>query len=91
MKDTTGRYQQAMLPRGDYPSCPVRYPVKSQDDLDRRCRDLAAGLKEQRECRIREAAYFLAQEWGFEPRHDWEDWFAAELMVDQESRPWPTD
>lgn len=50
----------------------------------------AAGLMGQRLCRIREVAYFRAETRGFEPGHEWEDWFAAELEVDRASRPWPT-
>jgi hypothetical protein len=31
-----------------------------------------------RQMRISKAAYYKAQERGFAPGHDWEDWFAAE-------------
>ncbi len=84
-------YRQIILPSGHYPSCPVWDADSSALADERQRQGLSARLLEQRERRIREAAYFLAQERGFEPGHDWEDWFAAELTVDWESRPWPTD
>jgi len=31
--------------------------------------------------RISKIAYFKAQQRGFAPGHDWEDWFAAEREV----------
>jgi|HubBroStandDraft_6_1064221.scaffolds.fasta_scaffold2141172_2 hypothetical protein len=31
--------------------------------------------------RISQVAYYKAQQRGFEPGHDWEDWFAAEREV----------
>ena len=46
-------------------------------------------LLQQRERRIREAAYFKAQRRGFAPGHELEDWVAAEQEVDQASRPLP--
>lgn len=42
-----------------------------------------------REQRIREAAYFKAQERGFAPGHELEDWVRAEQEVDRLSRPLP--
>jgi hypothetical protein len=33
--------------------------------------------------RIAEVAYYNAQQRGFAPGHDWEDWFAAEREVRQ--------
>ncbi len=37
---------------------------------------------EDREGQIAEAAYYLAEQRGFEPGAELEDWFAAEAMVD---------
>jgi hypothetical protein len=34
-----------------------------------------------RQMRISEVAYYMAQQRGFAPGHDWEDWFAAECEV----------
>jgi len=34
-----------------------------------------------RQMRISKIAYFKAQQRGFAPGHDWEDWFAAEREV----------
>ncbi len=34
-----------------------------------------------RQMRIAKVAYFKAQQRGFAPGHDWEDWFAAEREV----------
>lgn len=34
-----------------------------------------------RHVRISQAAYYKAQQRGFVPGHDWEDWFAAEREV----------
>jgi hypothetical protein len=34
-----------------------------------------------RQMRIAKVAYYKAQERGFAPGHDWEDWFAAEREV----------
>jgi hypothetical protein len=31
--------------------------------------------------RISQVAYYKAQQRGFAPGHDWEDWFAAEREV----------
>jgi hypothetical protein len=33
---------------------------------------------------IAEAAYYLAEQRGFEPGHELEDWLAAEAVIDQE-------
>jgi hypothetical protein len=46
---------------------------------------------DDRERRIREAAYLRAQERGFQPGHELEDWLAAEQEVDRASRPSPRD
>ena len=46
-------------------------------------------LAEQREQRIREAAYLRAERRGFEPGHELEDWLDAEQEVDRASRPLP--
>jgi hypothetical protein len=40
-----------------------------------------------REERIRIAAYFRAQQRGFAPGHDLDDWLAAEQEEDARSRP----
>jgi len=42
---------------------------------------------EQRERRIREAAYLRAERRGFAPGHEVEDWLDAEQEVDRASRP----
>jgi hypothetical protein len=34
-----------------------------------------------RQARIAKVAYYKAQQRGFAPGHDWEDWFAAEREV----------
>jgi len=34
-----------------------------------------------RQVRISQVAYYKAQQRGFAPGHDWEDWFAAEREV----------
>jgi hypothetical protein len=34
-----------------------------------------------RQMRISKVAYYKAQQRGFAPGHDWEDWFAAEREV----------
>jgi hypothetical protein len=34
-----------------------------------------------RQMRIAKVAYYKAQQRGFAPGHDWEDWFAAEREV----------
>jgi hypothetical protein len=34
-----------------------------------------------RQMRIAQVAYYKAQQRGFAPGHDWEDWFAAEREV----------
>lgn len=39
-------------------------------------------IYEARNCMVREAAYLRAQERGFEPGRELEDWFAAEHEVD---------
>lgn len=44
---------------------------------------------EEREQRIREAAYFRSQGRGFAPGHELEDWVEAEQEVDRTSRPLP--
>jgi hypothetical protein len=40
------------------------------------------GAAQERERHIREAAYFRAQQRGFTPGHELEDWVAAEREVD---------
>jgi len=42
--------------------------------------EVASREAERREM-IETAAYFLAQKRGFEPGHEWEDWFTAENEV----------
>jgi hypothetical protein len=44
-----------------------------------RCDPLARSV---RECMIREAAYFKAQQRGFAPGRELEDWLAAEREID---------
>jgi hypothetical protein len=43
----------------------------------------------QRHALIAEAAFFIAQERGFEPGQELDDWLAAERMVDQGLSPRP--
>jgi hypothetical protein len=45
---------------------------------------------EGREKLIREAAYFKAQERGFIPGHELDDWLAAETEIDEASKPTPS-
>lgn len=40
------------------------------------------GARRVRECMIREAAYFKAQQRGFAPGRELEDWLAAEREID---------
>jgi len=39
---------------------------------------------EEREARIREAAYFIAEKRGFDPQYDTENWEEATRQVDAE-------
>jgi|APFre7841882724_1041349.scaffolds.fasta_scaffold66255_3 hypothetical protein len=48
-------------------------------------------LLEQREQRIRLAAYFRAEQRGFAPGHALDDWLAAEQEEDEKSRPLTAD
>lgn len=44
----------------------------------------AAGVKvADREAMIREAAYYRAEQRGFAPGYEWEDWLAAEAEVER--------
>jgi hypothetical protein len=54
-------------------------------------RDPLAQLWQEREQRIRVAAYFKAEKRGFAPGHELDDWLAAEEEVDAASRPLPDD
>jgi hypothetical protein len=47
----------------------------------------SAELLQQRHRQIAELAYYRAQQRGFEPGHELEDWLAAEAEVDNASRP----
>jgi hypothetical protein len=47
----------------------------------------SAELMQQRHRQIAELAYYKAQQRGFEPGHELEDWLAAEAEVDKASRP----
>lgn len=38
----------------------------------------------ERQNRVAEAAYYLAEKRGFEPGKDMEDWFMAEIVIDAE-------
>jgi hypothetical protein len=44
-------------------------------------------LLEERHRQIAELAYYKAQQRGFAPGHELEDWLAAEAEVDKASRP----
>jgi hypothetical protein len=46
---------------------------------------------EQREQRIRLAAYFRAEQRGFDQGHALDDWLAAEQEEDEKSRPLTAD
>jgi hypothetical protein len=48
-------------------------------------------LLEDRERRIRVAAYFKAERRGFAPGHELEDWLAAEKEEDAQMRPVSAD
>jgi hypothetical protein len=39
----------------------------------------------ERRAQIAEAAYFLAEQRGFEPGQEWDDWFKAENMLEEGS------
>jgi len=47
----------------------------------------SAELLQERHRQIAELAYYKAQQRGFEPGHELEDWLAAEAEVDKASRP----
>ncbi len=44
-------------------------------------------MMQERHRQIEEVAYYKAEERGFEPGHELEDWLAAEAEVDAASRP----
>ena len=48
-----------------------------------------AASRQNRDARIREAAYARYQQRGSEPGHEEEDWLAAERQVDQEASDEP--
>lgn len=48
-------------------------------------------LLEDRERRIRVAAYVKAERRGFAPGHELEDWLAAEMEEDAQTRPVSAD
>lgn len=48
-------------------------------------------LLEDRERRIRVAAYIKAERRGFAPGHELEDWLAAEMEEDAQTRPVSAD
>jgi len=52
-------------------------------------RDPCARLQQWRRCRIRELAYLKAEQRGFAPGHEIDDWREAEQEVDEELRPLP--
>ena len=47
----------------------------------------SAELLQERHRQIAELAYYKAEQRGFAPGHELEDWLAAEAEVDQASRP----
>jgi hypothetical protein len=47
----------------------------------------SAELLQERHRQIAELAYLKAEQRGFEPGHEMEDWLAAEAEVDKASRP----
>ena len=53
--------------------------------------DPLAPLWEDRQRRIRMAAYFKAQKRGFTPGRELDDWLEAEEEIDAASRPLPED
>ncbi|MBL6750963.1 MAG: DUF2934 domain-containing protein [Nevskia sp.] len=60
----------------------------SEDQIDQQSGHPSAGDKSpgnwaERESRIARAAYFRAQQRGFAPGHEVEDWLAAEAEVDR--------
>ena len=65
-----------------------RPPQRSVDDAGTAggTRDLkSAGVSsEDRAARIAKAAYAKAQQRGFEPGYEWDDWFSAEREIDAE-------
>jgi hypothetical protein len=44
-------------------------------------RTSAVSSRAEREQRIREAAYFMAEQRGFDPGHEIDDWLAAEAAL----------
>ena len=71
------------------PDVPLSIALPTEAEI--RAADLEqddAALREtlaQREARIREAAYAKAQQRGFVPGHEEEDWLEAERTVDREN------
>lgn len=59
---------------------PEPSPVDGSGNADGTGAGDGAGAADAREQRIREAAYALAQQRGFEPGRDMEDWLEAERL-----------
>jgi hypothetical protein len=58
-----------------------REPALSHAEIARMAAAEAASRAAERREMIATAAYFRAQQRGFEPGHDLEDWFAAETEI----------
>jgi len=60
-------------------ACPVAATAEEELSPDRS----ASSEPPQRHALIAESAFFIAQERGFAPGHELDDWLAAEREVDQ--------
>jgi len=67
---------------------PIAVPTEAEARAAELEQDEAAS-RQNREARIREAAYARYQQRGSEPGHEEEDWLAAERQVDQEAGDGP--
>jgi len=82
---------KAATPPADAIPLPIARPTEAEiraEDLEND--DLGAqdpSDHEERQARIRRAAYEAAERRGFEPGHDVEDWLAAEAEIDRKPRP----
>jgi hypothetical protein len=57
-------------------------PATAQTDLSPECSE--SSEQPHRHALIAQAAFFMAQERGFAPGHELDDWLAAEREVDQD-------
>jgi hypothetical protein len=64
-------------------------PIQTQKDTPKDVPHFDIGLQERHK-KIQERAYFKAQQRGFAPGHELEDWLEAEREVDEETKPYPS-